>query len=578
MRELHGGVSLRAVTREGIGILNDRVESTAGRFAAIARIAGRTGAKLPATLDEAHDDDSGDRRWLLTSCVAGIAGSMIAGAALLGVLSNTQGPSAMASVQAVDGLYAPAVKTDITGKILDAAALNPIAGTLPGTHAKAPPALVIPERDLSGDRNYPGISAGDLPYGDGRTVVLDAEIDFASVDPENITTITKSPPPEPVDELLKLDSETSLVAQLTDRGVTRGAAQSLLSALDQVFPAKMLKAGTEFEVTLEQQQDFYGRYVIFPVRLAFRPGPKETIVVEADEDGRFLARVDGEKDGMISRYARVDHFRTKARVGSGLYATAKDNKVPDYITSELARVFSYDVDFQRQVKSSDSFEVFYGNPLTGSSTKRKVLHYAQLILGGKARSLYRFTATDGQTDYYDENGRGATKSLLRTPVSGARLTSGFGMRRHPLMGYSKMHTGIDFGVPYGTPIRAAGSGRLEIAGRYGAYGIALKIQHTGKYETLYAHMSRLASGMRPGVQVRQGQVIGYVGSSGLSTGPHLHYEIRVADRAVNPMRVKASGARQLAGRDLKNFQQLKSRIAEMMQTAPSATRMAQVEE
>ena len=519
-------------------------------------------------------DESDDRRWLLTSCVAGIAGSMIAGAALLGLLSNAQGPNALASVQSMDGLYAPGSKGDAATRLLETTALNPPGQLMPGVQPE--PSIVIPERDLTGDRAYPGISSLDLPYGDG-TVVLDAELDIAAVEPENITTITKSPPPEPVDEILKLNSETSLVAQLSERGVTRAAAQSLVAALDRVFPAKLLKPGIEFEVTLEQQQDFYGRYVIFPVRLAFKPGPKETIVVEADEDGRFLARVDGEKDGMISRYARVDHFRTKARVGSSIYATAKDNRVPDYITSELARVFSYDVDFQRQVKSSDTFEVFYGNPLTGSSTKRKVLHYAQLNLGGKARSLYRFTTADGQTDYYDENGRGATKSLLRTPVSGARLTSGFGMRRHPLLGYSKMHAGVDFGAPYGTPIRAAGSGTIAIAGRYGAYGIAAKVKHNGKYETLYGHMSKLASGIRRGAKIRQGQVIGYVGSTGRSTGPHLHYEVRVANRPVNPTRVKASGAKQLAGRDLKNFQQLKSRLAEMMQTAPSATRMAQVE-
>lgn len=555
--------------------MNDRVYRIAGRFAAVARIVSRP--VHIAGLDSEDDspfvrEEPQDRRWLLTSCVAGIAGSLIAGGALLGILSNAAGPNALASVQSMDGLYRPPGKSDVASNILDSAASNPVAGTEQAV------AIVIPERDLNGDRNYPGISAEDLPYGDGRTVVLDAELDIASVDSENITTITKSPPPEPVDEIIKLASETSLVSQLTERGVTRAAAQALLSSLDKVFPAKMLKTGSEFEVTLEQQQDFYGRYVIFPVRLAFKPGPNETIVVEADEDGRFVARVDGEKDGMISRYARVDHFRTKARVGSSLYATAKDNKVPDYITAELTRVFSYDVDFQRQVKSSDSFEVFYGNPLTGSSTKRKVLHYAQLMLGGKAKTLYRFTTADGQTDYYDESGRSATKSLLRTPVSGAKLTSGFGMRRHPLLGYSKMHTGTDFGVPYGAPIRAAGSGKMEIAGRYGAYGIAAKIQHSGKYETLYAHMSRLAPGIRPGTQVRQGQVIGYVGATGRVTGPHLHYEVIVANRPVNPLRVKASGARQLAGRDLKSFSQLKTRIIAMMQTAPSATRMAQAGE
>ena len=163
-------------------------------------------------------------------------------------------------------------------------------------------------------------------------------------------------------------------------------------------------------------------------------------------------------------------------------------------------------------------------------------------------------------------------------MSGFKLTSGYGMRRHPLLGYNKMHTGIDFGAPYGTPIRAAGNGKVEVAGRFGAYGIAVKLQHSGKYETLYAHMSRLADGIRPGGKVRQGQVIGYVGSTGRSTGPHLHYEVRVNDRPVNPTRVKASGSQQLAGKDLKTFKQLQTKVAAMMKTAPSGTQVAQVEE
>jgi murein DD-endopeptidase MepM/ murein hydrolase activator NlpD len=267
-----------------------------------------------------------------------------------------------------------------------------------------------------------------------------------------------------------------------------------------------------------------------------------------------------------------------ARVGSSLYATAKDNGVPDYIISEFTRVFGYDVDFQRQVRASDRFEVFYGNPLTGSSKKRKVLHFAQLVLGGKARTYYRFTTGDGQTDYYDESGRSATKSLLRTPLSGAKLTSGYGMRRHPLLGYTRMHTGVDFGAAPGTPIRAAGAGMVELAGRDGAYGVTVMLKHKGNYETLYGHMSRLADGIRSGMQVNQGQVIGYVGSTGRATGPHLHYEVRVNDRPVNPLRVKAAGARQLAGADLAKFKQTKVRILAMMQTAPSATRVAQAQQ
>jgi murein DD-endopeptidase MepM/ murein hydrolase activator NlpD len=426
--------------------------------------------------------------------------------------------------------------------------------------------------------SYPGITANELPYGDGRTVVLDAELAVASVNAENITTISKTPPPEPVDETIRLAKGKTLVDEIVSRGVAREAAQALVASIEPVFPTKQFKDGTEFELTLEQQQDFYGRYVIFPVRLAFKPGPTEDVLVEADEDGHFAARIDGAKEGTASRYASYDHFRTKARVGSSLYATAKDNKVPDYITAELTRVFAYDVDFQRQVKASDSFEVFYGNPLTGSSKKRKVLHYAQLTLSGKTKTLYRFTTADGATDYYDENGRSATKSLLKTPVSGFKLTSGYGMRRHPLLGYSKMHTGVDFGAPFGTPIRAAGNGKIELAGRYGTYGIAVKLQHSGKYETLYAHMSRLADGITPGASVRQGQVIGYVGSTGRSTGPHLHYEVRMSDRPVNPMRIKSLGGRQLAGKDLKSFQTLKTRIIAMMKVAPSGTRVAEAQQ
>ena len=339
----------------------------------------------------------------------------------------------------------------------------------------------------------------------------------------------------------------------------------------------MMREGTRIDLTLDRQLDFYGREVTFPVELSFQPGPEETIKVEADEDGRFIAAIDGAKAGVRSQYAQFNHFRTASKVGSSLYGTAKDNKVPDYITAEFARIFSYDVDFQRQVKANDTFEVFYGNPLTGSSSKRKVLHYAKLTLDGQEKVYYRFTTADGQTDYYDEKGRGAQKSLLKTPVSGARLTSGFGMRRHPLLGYSKMHTGVDFGVPHGTPIRAAGSGVVEIAGRHGAYGITVEIRHNNKYETLYAHMSKLAAGIRRGAKVNQGQIIGYVGSTGRSTGPHLHYEVRMNNRPVNPTKIKAAGSKQLAGKELAKFKQLKQKVMAMMQQAPSSTQVAQAQ-
>ena len=534
---------------------------------------------LPAPVQTSVTEPSPDpfhvepahHRWLLTTCVAGIAGSLVIGSAVLGIFGENAAPrDAYASVEkaSISGIYPDSADSgaSLIGRKEFSTTYQP--------QADNPDQAVVPERDLNNANLYPEITSGDLPYSEDKPVVIDADIDGVEEE-QNITTITKQVPPEPTDETFKLAKGQSLIDVLTDRGVSQEAAKALVAAINPIFPVSMIKPGTNFELTLDRQIDFYGREVIFPVELSFDPGPKETLTVEADEDGRFAAAIEGARAGTKSQYAQINHFRTQSKVGSSLYGTAKDNKVPDYIIAEFTRIFAYDVDFQRQVKASDTFDVFYGNPLTGSSSKRKVLHYAQLTLDGKTKTFYRYTTKDGQTDYYDDKGRSAQKSLLKTPVSGARLTSGFGMRRHPLLGYSKMHAGVDFGVPQGTPIRAAGSGVVKIAGRHGAFGIAVEIKHNDRYETLYAHMSKLAAGIRRGTKVNQGQIIGYVGSTGRSTGPHLHYEVHVDDRPVNPTRIKAAGGKQLAGKELMKFNQMKQRVVAMMQQAPSALQVAQ---
>lgn len=534
-------------------------------IASLRRPAAKS-AQIVDDFDNPFDVEPVHHRWLLTTCVAGIAGCLIVGGTVLGIFSENAAPrDAFAAVS--------------TASISGTGLLDPQGSPVASGDAKvtASGELIVPERTLEGSFEYPEITTGALPYGDGKTIVLDAEIEPADEVGENITTISKTPPPEPVDRTFKLATGETLVDALVDLGVSKDSAQALVAAIEPIFPARQFKAGTEFEITLDKQQDFYGREVTFPVELSFRPGPKETIAVRADDDGRFTAAIEGDKEGAKSRYAVVNQLRAKEKVGSGLYATAKDNKIPDYIISELTRVFSYDVDLQHQVKASDTFEIFYGNPLSGSSAKRKVLHYAQLTLGGRTKTYFRFTTADGQTDYYDEQGRSAQKSLLKTPVSGARITSGFGMRRHPLLGYSKMHTGTDFGVPYGTPVRAAGSGKVTLAGRNGSYGIALKIKHNGKFETFYAHMSKLATGMRKGITVNQGQVIGYAGSSGRSTGPHLHYEILSNGKAVSPNSVRVAGGKTLTGKELAQFKSMQQRVLTMMQVAPSALQLAQAE-
>ena len=508
-------------------------------------------------LETSFLEEGVNQRWLLTSCIAGIAGTLIIGGTMLGLFGHNARPiEASAAVQ---------TKPEIL------ASVSPLKLAKPNLE-------VLAERDLNGGFAYPKITSNELPYGTDKTTVLDAEIQSVANEGENITTITKTPPPEPVDESFQLGRNETLASELANRGVPQATAQALAAAIEPIYPIARIQAGTKFEVTFDRQIDFYGREVTFPVELTFKTNSNETVTVDSDEDGQFSAQIDGAPDPEAPKVVEkpvVTQFRSVAQIGAGLYSTAKDNKIPDYIVSEFTRVFSYDVDFQRQVKPNDTFELFFGNPFTGTSSKRKVLHYAKLTSDGETRVYYRFTTTDGQTSYFDENGRSAARSLLKTPVSGARLTSGFGMRVHPLLGYSKMHTGVDFGAPQGTPIHAGGDGVIYQAGRETGFGNTIVIQHNGKYKTLYAHMRGFAAGIRAGVHVNQGQVIGYVGSTGRSTGPHLHYEVRIDDRPIDPTSIRTAGGSQLAGKDLLNFRLNKQKVLAMMQNAPSAAQVAQ---
>jgi murein DD-endopeptidase MepM/ murein hydrolase activator NlpD len=519
----------------------------------------------PIALETSFLEEPIHHRWLMTTCLAGAAATLVVGGIMLGLFGHNAAP-----LQANAAINRDADKQVLVSKPPKPAEQNLAAATAPHDGKTE----VLPERELVGDWAYPEITENELPYNESNTAVLDAEIQSVESENDNITEISKSPPPEPVDETFKLAAGSNLKRELVNRGVSAAAVDELISSIEPVLPTKLIKAGTTFDVTFDRQIDFYGREVIFPVELSFKPGPKETILVSADEDGNFSASISGKNEGSKSQYALVDNYRARAKIGSSLYATAKDNKIPDYIVSEFTRVFSYDVDFQNQIGASDDFELLFGKPLTGSSTKRKVLHYAELNFGGKTKRYFRFTSANGQTDYFDENGRSAARSLLKTPISGVKITSGFGMRRHPLLRYSKMHTGVDFGAPTGTPIRAAGNGIVDLAGRHGAYGNTVVLKHGEKYKTLYAHMSRLAAGIRSGRQVNQGQIIGYVGTTGRSTGPHLHYEVRINDRPANPLAITAAGGKQLAGKDLANFRTVKARVVAMMQSAPASTQLA----
>jgi len=264
------------------------------------------------------------------------------------------------------------------------------------------------------------------------------------------------------------------------------------------------------------------------------------------------------------------------RLYQSIYETALRNKVPPSVIDDMVRIYSYDVDFQRKVQPGDSFDVFYAGEDEGSNiTEKNEVLFASLTVAGETKKYYRFqTPDDSVVDYYDETGKSAKKFLVRKPVNNAIMRSGFGSRRHPILGYVKMHTGVDWATAYGTPIFASGNGTVEVAGLEGGYGKYVKLKHNNGYETAYGHMSAFAKGLEVGKQVRQGQVIGFVGSTGQSTGPHVHYEILVNGRFVDPMRIKLPRGRSLEGPLMANFEKERDRLDAMMSNRNGTARMS----
>ena len=244
-------------------------------------------------------------------------------------------------------------------------------------------------------------------------------------------------------------------------------------------------------------------------------------------------------------------------IDDSIYRAAKQAGVNEAAFHEYVRVMGFSVDFQREVRPGDQFEMMYEtqrDSLSGQLISVK-LRYAGLSLSGDQLGFYSFDGAENAIGWYDENGNSAARTLIRTPISGARLSSNFGSRKHPVSGYTAMHKGVDFAAPQGTPIIAAGSGVVRQAGWKGSFGRYIRIKHNATYDTAYAHMSRIAPHIAPGSRVKQGEIIGYVGSTGRSTGPHLHYEILANNRQVNPMTVRLPTGKQIDPVDLDDFKQ-----------------------
>jgi murein DD-endopeptidase MepM/ murein hydrolase activator NlpD len=307
-------------------------------------------------------------------------------------------------------------------------------------------------------------------------------------------------------------------------------------------------------------------------------------IVAATDKGTFVqtptgpgavAKRGGSKRPSLDEFGDIEEDPGAMRLYDSLYETALKQQIPKPIINELVRVFANDVDLQRAVSGGDALDVFYDEPEDGSAPGRDSLLYASLSTRDETYRYYRFqTQDDGLVDYYDENGRSSRKFLVRKPISIGETRSGFGMRRHPILGYYKMHTGVDWAAPIGTPILAAGNGTVIKAQWDSGYGRRVEIQHANGYITTYNHMSGFARGISEGVRVKQGQVVGFLGSTGLSTGPHLHYEGMVNGHFVDPMRVKLARTREIAGRMLAEFKRERDRIDSLMAKAPNSSKVA----
>ena len=396
----------------------------------------------------------------------------------------------------------------------------------------------------------------------------------ARIIPENITLLPKTTAQTTggngVNEKLVLVKKgDSVVSILRDLGAT-GAD---LNAISRVLGPRSfdggIKEGQKLRVLLAQADG----QRLQPIRVIIAGDSGIDAVIALADTGKYVAvdvkNVDTE---VADNSADDDENDTSGvRLYQSIYETALRNRIPRPIIEGLIRIYSYDVDFQRKVQPGDSFEVLYaGEEEAPAADSRNDVLFATLTVGGETKKFYRFQSPDdGLVDYYDETGKSAKKFLVRKPVLAGIMRSGFGLRRHPILGYTKMHTGVDWAAPSGTPIYASGNGVIEKAGWESGYGKYIRVRHNNGYETAYGHMTAFARGMDEGTRVRQGQVIGFVGSTGLSTGSHLHYEILVNGRFVDPMRIKLPRGRVLEGALLATFDKERERLDGIMARKPA---------
>ena len=439
--------------------------------------------------------------------------------------------------------------------------------------------------------------------------------------PENVSSIAKSDAAQTLDDgyqekIVAVAKSENLRALFQDNAITGDDADEIIAALSQLIDVSRLRPGQKVRIAFaadpataaldqpnadqdaapaagdavdnlganaaDPASDVAGKAVqraLRPIRVSiYDNGAHQATVARADNNAFVRADEPSATPELFAETPPVDTPDSGGppTVYDALYQTALAQQVPKPLIEQLIKMFAYDVDFQGRIGPGDSMEVFHSMPdPTDTENADPEVLYASLTLDGVEKRLYRFrTPDDSVTDYYDENGTSAKKFLIRKPVPIGSISSPFGWRVHPLLGYRRLHAGVDYAAPKGTPIVAAGNGVIERAGPSSGYGNLIEIKHTNGYETLYGHQSAFAKGIAPGVPVRQGQVIGYVGSTGLSTGPHVHFEVRINGQPVDPLRIRLPRGRVLEDNYLSDFEKERARIDNLLGNDTTPTTVA----
>lgn len=342
---------------------------------------------------------------------------------------------------------------------------------------------------------------------------------------------------------VKLARGETLMQLLLDARLDAGQAQQAMDALRPVFNPRSLRAGQQVDLAIDRSGS--DRQL---TELSFQPDGLSEVKVTWSPERGFSAE-------QTQKPLTTKEVAASGIVQSSLFEAGNRAGVPSSVMAKMLRTYSFNVDFQRDLKTGDTFEILFERLYTenGAVARDGEILFAALTVAGKRMTIYRWTDEDGRADYFDRDGNSIRKALLRTPVDSARITSSYGMRRHPILGFSKMHTGVDFAAPTGTPIYAAGDGTIKRASRFSGYGNYVEIAHNGQLSTAYGHLSRFARNITAGAKVRQGDVIGYSGATGRATGPHLHFEVIRNGTKVNPLAVDMPASNSLTGKQLKAF-------------------------